>query len=146
MDEERTPPYPAPAPEHLSPREIRRIENVLGRRPSTVDAALAEQYRMRNADPMGLIAQVAGEVHDLSGPVKAGVRLAWMAIAGAFTAIGFVAWLVASYVGRDTAVEYRLRAIEELRADLKSAIDRLERFRPDYPVAAGPQTSKGPPP
>lgn len=144
MDDDRTPRY-QPQPDHLPLREVQRIERVLGRKPSTTHSALAEQYRAQGADPIGLIAQVAVDVHDLAKPVKAGVRLAWMAIGGAFTAIGFVAWLVASYVGRDTAVEYRLRALEELRQRCERIIERLEHPQRDFPVAAGPHTP-GPPP
>jgi hypothetical protein len=142
MDEERTPPYPSPAPEHLPPREVRRIERVLGRQADPVHMALAERYRAEGADPLVMLAQIAIDVHDLKKPVSIATRVVYWAAGGIIGAIGFVAWIVSSQTAKDTAVEYRLRACEAT----KSELERFERaIRPDYPVAAAPP-SRGPEP
>lgn len=144
MDDDSTPPYPAP-PEHLPPAEVRRIERVIGRQPGVAPFALAERYRAEGADPLVMIAQIALDVHDVKKPVEIATRVAYWVAGGIAGAIVFVAILVSHRAETDTAVEYRLRALEELRQRCERLIDRLEHPRPDFPVATHEPTN-GPPP
>ena len=141
MDEERTPPYPMP-PEHLPPHEVKRIERVIGRQPSHVHVAIAERYRIEGADPLVIMAQIAVDVHDLKKPVGLATKVAYWGASGIVAAIVFVAILVSNRSERDTAVEYRLRALEEKLIEIRQIVSGLAQQR--YPVASAPDKDPHP--
>jgi hypothetical protein len=132
-DDEITP-QSSEAPEQLPIREVRRIEDLLGRKRGNVEVALAARFRNDAADPYDLVAQLALDVHDLKKPVSLATKAVFAALAAITGAAIYVGSAIWSASERNTSVEYRLRSCE-------SRDDRMERvlFPPYQSNPAKPQ-------
>jgi len=136
-DDEITP-HSSEPPEQLPIREVRRIEDLLGRKRGNVEVALAARFRNDDADPYDLVAQLALDVHDLKKPVSLATKAVFAALAtitGAAIYVGNAIWGASE---RNTAVEYRLRSCEQRDDRMEHILYPAYQSNPAKPQGTGP--------